>query len=223
MDGILIEVSCVVTANAHNPSILNPDWLKANGILPEDLSWDLAGPAIVTPPLSHVGYQNGVAIVLESGKLSITLRNVQSYDGSINPSDVVREIGERYITVLPHIPYGAVGNNCKIMLEREDASQKLIRAFGSNGPWKKGLSGVQTKLSYDMANSLVRNVEINAATISKASEENPPEEVEIILFAVNCHRDAKGDEGARAAVSLLTDDVASSIEYTSKTIRSICA
>lgn len=32
----LVEVSSVVVANAHNPSILNPDWLRAKDVLPGD-------------------------------------------------------------------------------------------------------------------------------------------------------------------------------------------
>jgi len=220
---IPIEVSCIVLANAHNPSILNPDWLAANGLLPDELSWDLAGPNIVTPPLATVSYQNGVSIVLESGKLNVTIGNVQDYDGEIAPIDLVSRIVSRYIDVLSHIPYGAVGNNFKIMRECEGASQKLVRAFGNSGPWKDGLESVQTKLSYKVSEDTVCNLEISHGSAGKAESGSPPTEREIVLCALNYHHAVQGSEATAKAVRQMADDYELGTELASRVLESVCA
>jgi len=222
-NGILIEVSCVVLANAHNPSILNPDWLEANGLLPKELTWELIGPIIVTPALARVVYQNGVSILLETGKLIITLGNVQDYEGGIPATDLVSGIASRYIAVLTHIPYGAVGNNFKIMQECEGASQKLVRAFGNNGPWKEGLDSVQTKFSYKVSEETVCNLDVSPGTVGKATTDSPPTEQEIILCAVNYHHEVQGSDAAAKAVNQMADDFKSGTELTSKILENICA
>ena len=67
MRPVLVEVSSVVVANAHNPSTLNHDWLLANNVLPElPGGWEFAEPPFTTPPLSSIQYQNNVRIVLDA-------------------------------------------------------------------------------------------------------------------------------------------------------------
>lgn len=222
MKGILIEVSCVVVANAHNPSILNPDWLMINSILPKELDWEPSEPSIITPPLARVAYQNGITIVLESGKLIVTLGNIRSDHGGLGPAEIIEAITSQYIEVLSHIPYSAVGNNFKIMLECEDASQKLICAFGSNGPWKDDLSAIQTKLVHNLSGDIVRNTNLSSVRVSKATSEAPPEEQEIILCELNYHRITNGSEKAAEAVKNLVKDLESGSEYTSQVLEKIC-
>ena len=56
----LHSVSVVVTAQFHNPSILNPDFLVSRQIVPE--GWAVA-ETLTTPPVSVVKYENGISQV----------------------------------------------------------------------------------------------------------------------------------------------------------------
>ena len=57
----LHTVSVVVTAEFHNPSILNPDFLVSREIIPAD--W-VVTEAVTTPPVSVVRYNNGIQWVV---------------------------------------------------------------------------------------------------------------------------------------------------------------
>ena len=48
----VLNRAVVVLAREHNPTILHPSFLGAQGIVPKD--WQLAEPPMCTPPLSMV-------------------------------------------------------------------------------------------------------------------------------------------------------------------------
>ena len=54
----LFQFSGVVVGQAHNPTILNPDFLAAEGIVPKSWNWSVS-ETITTPPLAMVRYSNG--------------------------------------------------------------------------------------------------------------------------------------------------------------------
>ena len=65
---MLQQVSVVVTAEYHNPSILNPDFLVSREIVPG--SWNVI-ESLTTPAASVVRYDNGVHWVLDKQKLNV--------------------------------------------------------------------------------------------------------------------------------------------------------
>lgn len=66
-----LEFSVVVVANDHNPTILNPDFLERQQIVPQTWGWKVADPAITTPPFAMVVYDSGVTVSVEPNKLQI--------------------------------------------------------------------------------------------------------------------------------------------------------
>ena len=52
-----VAVSVVVTAEFHNPSILNPDFLASRKIVPEN--WEVK-ETMTSPVLSFTAYENGI-------------------------------------------------------------------------------------------------------------------------------------------------------------------
>ena len=68
----LLSFSVVVTGTAHNPSILNPDFLERREIVPKEWGWQVGAPPITTPPFSQVQYATGVTISVETGKLQVS-------------------------------------------------------------------------------------------------------------------------------------------------------
>ena len=63
------KIGIVVVGANHNPSILNPDFLRHQCIVPEAMT--LVGPVISTPAFSQVVYQ-GLEIVSEPNRISFT-------------------------------------------------------------------------------------------------------------------------------------------------------
>jgi len=61
---IISELAIVVAAQNHNPTILNPDFLKHSQIVPKE--WVLREPPLCTEPLARVAYTNGVTLVAQS-------------------------------------------------------------------------------------------------------------------------------------------------------------
>ena len=68
----LHSVGVVVTAEFHNPSVLNRDFLVSKRIVPED--WEVT-EGFTTPGLSVLSYDNGIQWTLDQSKgsqLSVT-------------------------------------------------------------------------------------------------------------------------------------------------------
>ena len=84
--------SCVVVADQHNPSILNPDWLVKTEII--DPEWELADPSITTPLLARCFYVNKVQLVLEPNKLTVSSLPADNNGLPGEPPRIVRKYVE---------------------------------------------------------------------------------------------------------------------------------
>lgn len=98
MTARLFQFSGVIVGQAHNPTILNPDFLSAEGIVPKSWNWSVS-ETTTTPPLAMVRYSNGVTVTVEPNKLQVTDPNVEN--GPRNSK--VTEIASAYVRVLPHV------------------------------------------------------------------------------------------------------------------------
>ncbi len=188
MTATLSQASFVIAANAHNPSILNHDWLFRNEILPgEEADWKLAAPAIITPPVSTLEYQNGTKIVLETNKLSV---NCVPLAGKVTQAQIdnANRIAVRYADTLRHVPYTAIGNNLKMLFDCENAHSRLIECFGGSGPWTDGLGTVQTKMTYKRVGH-TRNIEISSGKGKFVDETGAVFEKDAVLIGSNYHHD----------------------------------
>lgn len=64
---VIQELAIVVVGKNHNLTILNPDFLKTNGIVPDE--WQLAVSPVSVDPLAQVIFQNGLSIVAQFDKV----------------------------------------------------------------------------------------------------------------------------------------------------------
>src|SRR3989304_5143826 len=122
METRLIQVSSVVVGRAHNPSILNPDFLNLNGIVPRD--WEVVD-TLTTPQLALVRYSNGVSLTVEHNKLQV----VQVGESLVHQSSHSSAIARRYVETLPHVNYVAVGNNFQTLVPIDEPGEFLKRHF----------------------------------------------------------------------------------------------
>jgi hypothetical protein len=125
----IANTSGVVLAQHHNPTILHPSFLRAQGIVPED--WELAGDPICMPPLATASYANGIGFTVEPDKLQIVDNQpAQEVAGSPVPALLTA-----YVRALPHVRYSAVGINLTGFVACPDPEAFLAERFLIAGPW----------------------------------------------------------------------------------------
>lgn len=118
----LHNVSVVVTAEYHNPSILNPDFLVSRGIVPAE--WTVA-ETLTTPPVSVVKYTNGITWTVDQLRLTVA-ENCGPEFGSHYKSHA---LVTTYLKQLPHAPYRGLGLNCQVSKLHRDPLRWLVERF----------------------------------------------------------------------------------------------
>lgn len=182
------EIAIVLLASNHNPTILNPDFLKFNEIVPPD--WELAESPICVDSLAQVSYKNDIRIVAQFDRLNFT----ENISGKSLEDIYIPNIASKYIEVLPHVNYRAIGINPRghvITKNQQEADIFVLNKFISKGPWtefknKSSKAIVQFNYPLDFG-SLILKVE---DTILSLSNE---EKVPAIIFSGNFHRDVSGE------------------------------
>jgi hypothetical protein len=175
----LENVSIVVLSESNNPSLLNPNFLADNGIVPG--SWK-AQKVLVTPPIAIVGYENGVTITVEETKLQITAARPTEIDWQ---SELAR-ISVTYLTILKHVHYQSVGLN--IVMTRaatNEADKDIIDRILQKGPWLEfgnGITGTEVKFHYKKSQP---QLQIAIQGANKADDNGVQKSV--FLFTANFH------------------------------------
>lgn len=139
----LVELAVVLVARSNNPSILNPDFLRFNGIVSEGC--DVAQSPISTPAFSQVVFKNGVTVTADPGRVIFTANDLT--DENLEPPEIAR----RYLQQVPHAPYSAVGINPKFFVRSPSGVPLVKRALRNQGLWtsfKDFLPAVNLKLVY---------------------------------------------------------------------------
>ena len=121
----LHSVSVVVIAEFHNPSILNPDFLRIHEIVPSD--WTVA-ETLTTPPVSIVKYKNGVEWTLDQSRLTVAEKSGPAFDDTYR----VHQLVAKYLQRLPHVPYRSLGLNCRVSAQQANPKRWLIERFGAS-------------------------------------------------------------------------------------------
>lgn len=133
-DGIRIrELSIVIAAQNHNPTILNPDFLARNEIAQTD--WQLAQAPVCVEPFAEVQYANGISVVSESQKIIFT----QPGESLTQEDIIVVKMAHQYVKTVPHVDYRGVGINPKgdIGFPTKEASRRYIMGkLIAAGPWQ---------------------------------------------------------------------------------------
>ncbi len=198
----LIQFSQVVVGDAHNPSILNPDFLATHRIVPKSWGWEIV-ETITTPPLAIVRYSSGVTITVEQNKIQITDLNVESGPDKSK----ITEIAAAYIEILPHVRYTAVGNNFQCIIPKTNAGDYLKARFLKDGAWIETpgqLHAFGLKLGYPLipTGQLILTIDAAEAKLSDNADLQ-----EIILCNANFSRDCGEEPKAEIAVDQLRKSI----------------
>lgn len=179
----LFQFSSVVVGQAHNPTILNPDFLAAEGIVPKSWDWKVAD-TMTTPPFAMVRYENGVTITVQQDKLQVVDPNVE--DGP--EKSKVGEIASAYVKTLRHVHYMSVGNNFQSLLKMKSPESFLKRLFLKEGPWDnsgRNLDALGIRLIYPLnLGKLTLSIDSGEAILPDDANKQP-----IILSNANFNRE----------------------------------
>lgn len=179
----LVEYSLVAVAKNHNPTILNPDFLKRNSIVPDD--WKVIKP-LCTDVISQVVFENGFVITVEPQRILFIEKNLNRSPSK--PS--IDKIAVRYIETLPHATYTAIGINFKGIVtfkNQEEPALFVLNKIISRGPWKNlcgDLKDASIKFVYDIeGGKMILTVEPSIFIRTGKSQEF------ILSISSNFHRD----------------------------------
>jgi hypothetical protein len=190
----LLNVSVVVLAQGHNPTILHPAFLESQGIVPPD--WQLAEPPICTPPLSVVKFANGIVFSVESNKFQV----VEERASPESPGSKASELAIKYIEKLPHVRYTAVGVNFNGFIAVDSPAEHLIERFLKPGNWNSEALKPQAlglRLSYAAAGGIV-NLSCDPSRVRRTPAE--PQRRGIAVRA-NYHSKVSDPERVRQTVA----------------------
>lgn len=180
----LHELSVVVGAEHHNPTVLNPDFLRINGIVPPE--WELGANPVCTDPLARVEYANGVVIHAQFDRIIFAQEMLGRQDGDA----VVANVAMQYVATLPHVRYTAVGINPKGHVRAESLEQARAFAvdnFVADGPWKEWngrRASVVTKFIYPIEGGTL-NLTVESGSLTSRGQAIGP----VVLLSANFHRD----------------------------------
>ena len=173
----LLEFSVVVVAQANNPTILNPDFLRHNGIV--GTQWHLSEdhrPA-TTSLFSEVAFEDGLAVKAYPNKIIF-----EQSASALSPDDIeCADMAKCYLKTVPHVPYIAFGINLEAVVLNSPLSQ-LSNVLRSNGSWMTFESIVprfELRAIYEMAGKRL------ALDLHEGRNERGP----FMLCQANIHRD----------------------------------
>jgi len=195
----LIQFSIVVAGRLHNPTILNPDFLEINEIVPRDWGWTVDKPLMTTPALAIVRYKNGTSITVEPTKL-------QAADIQNPISSKVEFITKKYVETLPHVHYTGIGINFQDVIEIDNPESYLKTNFLKNGEWdsqSNPLSAVGLRFVYPLEEGrIVFSLDAGEVDLVEGNEKR---KFEGLIFNCNFHRDVKGPREAETALGHLSN------------------
>ena len=188
----LHEVNMVLVGEDHNPSILNPDFLWRNRIVPENMELDDKIPLMSSPPHSQCAFKGGTQIISDLNRITFSQSNPKE-------NNSCHEIARKYLKTVPLVHYTAVGINI-IGLVSVHNGNLTLRNMLRPGKWDQfedTLPSPELSLIYPLAD---RNVHLSIKNFTFENEER-------VLFSGNFHRNiqAKQGESYRVAITMVDD------------------
>lgn len=174
-----VSFSIVILAQNHNPTILNPDFLKLNKIVPEDYKVKYT---VTTPPFSIVQFENGLVLTVEIDKFQVTHDIRSGFDNS--KTAIITAI--EYVKTLKHVGYRNVGLNWIGYFEQRDSVNWIRSRFIADGIWSRNpyeINDVGIRFSYGI-DSHKCNLNFASKYINKGEEQ-----ISIVDINANYHHD----------------------------------
>ena len=193
------SVSVVLVARHHNPSIINPDFLKQNGIINE--AWEPASAPIATAPMAQINFKN-VQWLVDIDRCLIQ----ENVDGEFQESYSIHECAKKYASVLRYIPYIAIGLNWQLSVAMSDAPNWFRQQFLKPGEWHNKLQPAIFSFRLHVDKRTICTLSMNIAEAA-------------ILIDYNFHVDLGNSSDKVNTISDIVDNWKNYQTFTQKTIK----
>jgi len=192
IDIALVEISVVLVANWNDTSIINPDFLRHNGIV--DSGLELKEAAISTPVLSQVVFEWGIGIRADPNRFVFE----QKGEGINESGCLITGIASRFVRTVSHVPYSAIGINfTSFKPVEDDMNCNVSNALIDGGKWmsfKDTTPDVHLKAIYSYES---RQITLDVRGVIN-TEGSDVMERHALWFNANIHRDIREiDQGHR--------------------------
>ncbi len=178
----LVELSVVLVTTQNDPSILNPDFLRYNGIVDKTLKPGQS--PVTTPVFSQVVFEGGIEVRAEHNRFVFEQKGQPLNEGEC----VVPEIAGRFAQAVSHIPYIAIGINAKSFRTQKDKSgYGVAHTLLGGGEWmsfRDVQPNVHLKAVYGYE---TRRITLDVGGVSATRDGRVAGQG--MLFQANIHRD----------------------------------
>jgi hypothetical protein len=186
---VIQHLALVVVARNHNPTIVNPDFLRTNHIVPDN--WELGAPPLCVEPIASVTYATGVNITAQADRVSFT----EPIAGKNRTAVVLPDIVTKYAETLRHVNYHALGINPTghIVFGQDAVPQVrefIIKRFLAHtqwGEWKQPPMTAGVRLAFTV-DPWIMNVSIDEGIVQLPGK--PP--LAAVVASGNFHKDLSG-------------------------------
>lgn len=188
----LVQLSVVLIADNVDPSMINPDFLRHNGIVDHGLQ--TGQPPVSTPVFSQVAFEDGFTVTAQTDRVEFVQRGEALTEDAASPN-----VARRFLEKFPYPSYKAIGINLTGVRPLDPGSVGGVAdALIERGAWM-AFGDVSPVVSLK-ATYLYENRQITMDVHDAKKQNTDGDEQRGLLFAVNIHRDiSETDQGRRIA------------------------
>lgn len=182
-DVALVAFSVVLVADNVEPSTINPDFLRHNGIVGSDLQTEQ--PPVSTPLFSQVTFEGGLMVTAQPDRVDFGQRRE-----ALTEDIAVVDMAKCFLEKVPYPAYKAVGFNPTGFRPLGDGSAGgVASALIGGGKWmafENSSPTVFLKAGYAYGDRQI-TMDVSDAEKQESDGSRSPG----LLFTVNIHRDIK--------------------------------
>ena len=180
-DLMVLSTNVVVLARFHNPSVLNPDFLRNNKII--NKSWKET-EVVTTQAFSQIKFQDkGVTIQAVPEQLQIKHEVLGDFPEKTPACNITKQ----YLRNLKHVNYTSVGLNWSAAFPKSGAEEWLVNRFIKSSKWaikgESSLAGANITLKFKK-DEVVYSFTLSSKIDLKISDKEP---FEAVMIDVNAH------------------------------------
>ena len=189
----LVEFSVVVVAQSNNPTILNPDFLKHNGIVNARRDLHREQPPLITPMFSQVVFEDGLVVRADPATIAFHQAADVLTRGDIDGPVVAKG----YLKTVPHVRYTALGLNPKVVIRNPPFARlsKMLRTEGSWMTFGQSTPGFEIKATYQLPGRRL------ALTLQEVRTKQGDD---VLLCTANIHREIEEGNQQMRVSSILS-------------------
>ncbi len=200
----LQELAIVLAFKEIDPTIVTPEFLKYSQIVPSE--WEVSGQPLRSLQGTQVTFQNGVAIIAQSQRISFAEIAVNKPTTSLE----IPTAAQKLLDILPGLSYVGVGINCQGYIDfgsdRRQTRDFLYQNILAPGTWQQqGDAPLKAKidLGYTFGDRYL-NLNITEAMMQVAEDRSNS----IVLFRGNFDYDIANTTAPAAQVQRIKQIIA---------------